>query len=267
MQSHNVYAIGDVHGFAKNLKELLKLLPQNAELIFLGDAINRGPDSLECLRIIQDLGKRATYVLGNHDLHFLAVAAGVRPLAKKDTLSEILEAKDADKIISWLRKQPLAVFKANTLFIHAGVHPCWTIEETLQYANEVHSAIQSEEWKTNLAGIFGNTPAWSESLTGFDRLRAIVNVLTRTRFLYSDGSVEIKSSCAPHEAPADLIPWFDFPGRKTANSRIVCGHWSTCGLTIRHNLITLDSGCYWGRELTAVRIPQLRVWQVSEKKD
>lgn len=268
MSSSTVYVIGDVHGCYKSLKSLLNELPKDARFIFLGDTINRGPASLDCLKLIMNMGNKATYILGNHELHCLAVAVGARELSKKDTFTDILNAKEASHYIEWLRKRPLAHFdeKLQTLFVHAGVHPSWTIPQALSYAQEVQKFLGSPNWGKEMKSLFGNEPCWNPLLTGKERLRAIMNVLTRSRFVYLDGKLEFKNNDSPDTAPFGLYPWFDHPHRQSAGKRIVSGHWSTCGLTIRKDLITLDTGCCWGQELTAIRLPKIRVWQVDGLK-
>lgn len=263
MRADNVYAIGDIHGCLKSLEALIARLPDDAHIIFLGDAVNRGAHSLECLRFIRNLGERATYILGNHEMHLLAVAAGTRVFSEKDTLQEILDADDADDLIEWLRHLPLAYTTHDTLFVHAGVHPSWDLAKALACAKEVEDAMHRDDWKTTILHIFGNTPPWSEELTGYPRLRAILNILARTRFLHADGSIELKCSNPPDQGDEGLIPWFDYPGRKTADIRVVCGHWSACGLICRDNLLTLDTGCCWGQKLTAARIPDIKFYQTE----
>jgi bis(5'-nucleosyl)-tetraphosphatase (symmetrical) len=251
------YVIGDVQGCCDSLEALvgqLRLSPSRDRLWFVGDLVNRGPKSLKTLRRIISAGRRATSVLGNHDLHLLALAAGARPSQPMDTLSGILRASDAQDLIDWLRRRPLAVAEDNTLMVHAGVMPNWSLRQTIGYANEVSARLKSSHWADFLHEMVSNTkPHWADGIRGQRRMRAILNALTRLRYLNADGTVDFKSKLAPDQTP-HLTPWFDMPGRKTEKNRIVFGHWSTLGLMVRNNVIGLDTGCVWGRQLTAIRL-------------
>lgn len=262
-----IYAIGDSQGCHQRVLELVNRIQSastNPELIFVGDLVNRGPESLAMLRYIRALGDTATVVLGNHDLHLLAVANGIRKPHRSDTLDAILQAPDRDELLDWLRCQPLAQFKNGHLIVHAGVLPQWSAQETLGLAREVETVLRGPDWVSFLREMYGNTPAkWDDALQGVDRLRCIVNALTRLRYCHADGSMELilaESSAGPQH---DLLPWFDMPGRRTEDVTVVFGHWSTLGLTMRPNLIGLDTGCVWGGKLTAVRLEDRAVFQVS----
>ena len=248
-------AIGDLQGCADCLRELLDRLPADEPLWFAGDLVNRGPASLEALRMVRALGSRATCVLGNHDLHLLAVHAGIRPAHDTDTLDGILTAPDREELIDWVRRLPLAVSDGDHLIVHAGVFPDWTVDDVLERADEVQQVLASERWIDFLREMYGNQPArWDDSLTGADRLRTIVNALTRMRMLAPDGSQDFGHKGPPETAPAGYRPWFDWPGRRTLGTTMVFGHWSALGYVDRPGLLALDTGCVWGGELTAVRL-------------
>lgn len=250
-------AIGDLQGCSDAFNRLLSTLnlPETTPIWLTGDLINRGPASLATLRSIIALGDRVTTVLGNHDLHLLAIAAGVHTPKKGDTLDDILAAKDFDDLIDWLRNQPLAHFDNNFLMVHAGVLPDWTVDQTLSLAAEVEKKLRGPKWKQFLKNLWGNEPArWSDKLTGDDRTRVIVNALTRVRFCKPDGTMEFKGNGGLASAPEGFYPWFDVPGRKTAEATVVFGHWAALGLHLRDNLCGLDSGCVWGNQLSAVRL-------------
>ena len=250
------HAIGDLQGCCAPLQSLLTALPANTPLRFVGDLINRGPDSLATLRHVIALCEagRARTVLGNHDIHLLAVAAGVRKLGKRDTITEILAAPDSDQLITWLRHQPLAIFENGFLMVHAGVLPQWTTGDVLELAGAVERELRSAHWKTFLANAFGNHPdKWSNDLVGMDRLRLTINALTRLRFCTPDGAMEFETTDAKG-APDGHMPWFDVPGRRTRGTPIVFGHWSTRGLVMRDDVMGLDTGCVWGGKLTAAKL-------------
>lgn len=260
------YAIGDIQGCADSLKALvhqLKIKPGRDTLWCVGDLVNRGPQSAEVLRLIRDAGPHAISVLGNHDLHLLAVACGARKAGASDTLGDVLAAPDAADLLHWLRHRPLAHAQGQTLLVHAGVLPSWTLTDTLRYAQEVSNRLASDHWQEFLYEMYGNSPAhWRDGLTGQARLRAIVNVLTRMRYLdRTSGDLEFKCKLSPTLAPANLVPWFDMPGRKTARQTVVFGHWSTLGVQLRPRLIALDSGCVWQGYLTAVRLDDRVLFQ------
>lgn len=258
-----VVAIGDVQGCLASLQELLRQIPADARLVFVGDLVNRGPASLATLRFVRGLGERATCVLGNHDLHLLAVAAGIRQPSRSDTLGEILAAPDRDDLIDWLRRRPLAHREAGALFVHAGLMPGWSADQALALAAEVEAGLRGPGWREFLAPMYGNTPAhWRDQLTGAERLRGIVNGLTRLRYLKPDGSMDFDIKEGEGAAPPGYHPWFEAPGRAAANELLVFAHWSTLGLVVRDKLIAIDTGCVWGGALTAVSLPDRSVVQV-----
>ncbi len=263
----SVFAIGDLQGCGGQLDLLLDSIEANAagaSLVFVGDLVNRGPDSLGCLRRIRAMGDRARLVLGNHDLHLLAVARGVRPRGRSDTLGDLLAAPDLEDLLDWLRQQPLALMADGHLIVHAGVLPQWTTEQTLALANEVSAVLRGSGWLDFLAQMYGNEPArWRDDLQGTDRLRCIVNALTRLRFCTAEGEMEFATKEGPGQPPAGYMPWFDVPERLTQDTAIVFGHWSTLGLTLRPNIIGLDTGCVWGGKLSALRLSDRKLVQVD----
>jgi len=259
-----LFAIGDLQGCAASLDLLLERLPPDARLIFVGDLVNRGPDSLGALRRVRSLGERAVAILGNHDLHLLAVSAGIRPLHDDDTLQSVLEAPDAQDWIDWIRTRPLLHTEAGTLFVHAGLLPPWSAARALELAGEVERALRAPDYKDFLATMYGNRPArWDESLEGPERLRCILNAFTRLRFVSPDGSMDLKLKGRPENAPAGWVPWFEHPERASRGTPIVFGHWSTLGLVLRDDAMSIDTGCVWGGKLTALGIPDRTVFQVE----
>jgi bis(5'-nucleosyl)-tetraphosphatase (symmetrical) len=256
------YLIGDLQGCCDALERLLQRLDFSASrdrLWLLGDLVNRGPESLATLRRLQGLGSAATCLLGNHDLHLLAVAHGVRPAHRSDTLQPILQAPDREPLLDWLRQQRLAVFEAGWLMVHAGVVPQWSRDDTLAAAAEVESVLRGPALPDFLQAMYGNEPArWSADLAGHDRLRFTVNVLTRLRFCTADGTMDFKTKDGAGAAPEGFMPWFDVPGRRTADTPVAFGHWSTLGLLNQPMLLGLDTGCIWGGQLTAARVDGAR---------
>jgi bis(5'-nucleosyl)-tetraphosphatase (symmetrical) len=252
------YLIGDVQGCCDALERLLAKIdfsPSRDRLWVLGDLINRGPESLATLRRLHGLGHAATCLLGNHDLNLLAVAHGVRLPHKSDTLTEILDAPDRSRWLDWLRHQRLAVHEHGWLMVHAGVAPQWDLATTLALAAEVEQVLQSAAVGDFLSAMYGDRPArWSDALQGTERLRFIVNTLTRARFVSADGTLDLVTKEGAGAAPAGHFPWFEAPGRRTQGVPIAFGHWASLGLINRPDLLALDTGCVWGRQLTAVRI-------------
>lgn len=256
-----IYCIGDVQGCDSALGRLLDTIGFSASrdtVYLLGDLVNRGPESAVVLRRCMRHGDAIRCLLGNHDLHLLAAAAGARKPSRRDTLSAVLDAPDREALLAWVRQQPLA--RAHThagqtlLMVHAGVLPTWSATDTLAYADEVQAVLRSPELPAFLQAMYGNTPdRWSDHLTGTDRLRVIVNALTRLRFCSADGVMDFESTESASAAPPGLMPWFDVPGRRTAGTVMAFGHWSTLGWLSRSDLLGLDTGCVWGGCLSAVR--------------
>ncbi len=256
---NKIYAIGDIQGCAPSLKSLVKKLPAKSNLIFLGDLVNRGPDSLGTLRYLKKLqeARRIECILGNHDLHLLAVDAGLRKTKGLDTVQPILDAPDRAELIHWLRHRPMALSNGKVLTVHAGVVPQWDLQQTIECAQEVEKALRKNSYKDFLANMYGNTPnKWSDSLKGYERLRVITNALTRIRFCTPRGTMEFDSKEGFDDGPKGYIPWFKTPKRKTQDTLIYFGHWSTLGLLQHKNVIGLDTGCVWGGKLTAMEIPE-----------
>jgi bis(5'-nucleosyl)-tetraphosphatase (symmetrical) len=264
-----LYAIGDVQGCHAELCELLTLIgfsPSTDRLWLTGDLVNRGPDSREVLREVMRLGDAAITVLGNHDLHLLTVAAGHRNSHRDDTLAPILEARDRIELLDWLAHRPLATAEDGLLMVHAGVLPQWSKADVLLLAAEVEKVLRGAERDPFLRVLYGDEPhTWREDLSGFDRLRAIVNALTRLRFCAADGRMEFREKRSARHAPRGFAPWFAHPNRRTASSLLLCGHWSTLELMLAPNVAMLDSGCLWGGTLTAMRLPDRRVYQVPSR--
>lgn len=256
------YLIGDVQGCDQALGRLLAHIGFSASrdtAYLLGDLVNRGPDSLAVLRRVQTLDGAARCLLGNHDLHLLALAQGVRQPHRSDTLDAVLAAPDRSALLHWLRQQPLAMHLAHegmsVLMVHAGVLPQWDCAQTLALAAEVQAVLQGPQYGEFLAQMYGNTPAqWDEGLQGPDRWRVIVNALTRLRFCDAQGRMEFETKEGLAAAPAGFTPWFDAPGRRTAQDTVAFGHWSTLGWLGRADVLSLDSGCVWGGCLSALRL-------------
>lgn len=251
------YAFGDLQGCHAPLRRLLDTLEpeHDAPLWFAGDLINRGPDSLATLREVVGFGARAQAVLGNHDLHLLAVAAGVRKMKDSDTIADILAAPDGAALIDWLRHRPLAHFENGMLMVHAGVLPQWDAPLALELADELQRALRGRDWKSALADLYGNEPRrWSPELKRKERMRVAFNAFTRIRFCTPDGTMEFAANGGPAAAPPGYLPWFDVPDRRTSDVTIVFGHWAALGLMLRDNLVALDSGCVWGNRLSAVKL-------------
>ena len=260
------YVIGDVQGCAEPLARLLAQIPAHADIWFCGDLINRGPDNLGVLRQVQALGSRARVILGNHDIHLLGVAAGVRAHGRSDTLDDILLSPDCEGWLNWLRQWPLAHFEHGILMVHAGVMPQWSLKQVLQYSDEAHALLASDGYVEHLKTLFGSSPNyWKNSLRGAERTRAIINAFTRMRVCAPDGAMDFQFKGEIGDVPDGLLPWFRLPQRKTADQAIVFGHWSALGLHCENNTICLDTGCVWGQKLTAYHYPSGEVISVPAK--
>ena len=256
------YALGDIQGCHDELVLLLDRInfdPADDRLWFTGDLVNRGPDSLKCLRFIKSLGQAAVVVLGNHDLHLLAAASQHKQLAAEDTLRQVLDAADSQDLLDWLRYRPLAHYDdtQNFLLIHAGLPPQWDLPMTLKAARDVEQMLRSDLHKEFFAHMYSDHPKqWSDNLTGMDYYRFVVNCLTRMRYCDAQGRVEFCSKGPPGSQPAPYQPWFNIANRKSAGTRIVFGHWSTLGPIHTKNIFAIDSGCVWGGRLTALTIEE-----------
>lgn len=260
------YAIGDVQGCFSELQSLLRELgfrPGYDRLWFTGDLVNRGPQSLETLRFVADQGDRAVTVLGNHDLHLLAVAHDPRNSHRKDTLHAVLDAPDRVELLDWLRTRPLLHHDCEVGYtmLHAGLPPQWNLELAARCAREVEHVLAGPWPSTFLEHMYGDQPeVWSESLAGWDRLRFIVNCFTRLRYCDSSGHLALTCKGAPGGQPKGLYPWFEIPERCSRDLRIVFGHWSTLGHRSDPGIFPLDSGCLWGGQLTALRLTGKPRW-------
>ncbi len=261
------YAIGDIQGCYEPLRELVRKIGYRRgtdHLLLAGDLVNRGPGSLETLRWVIEQGDSVTAVLGNHDLHLLAAAAGAAEAKGRDTIAPILDAPDCDDLIAWVRRLPLLVRGEGWVMVHAGLLPQWSVDVAHRLAGEVEAVLREGDWQRFLGHVRGPRPDhWRDDLTGIDRLRVITNALTRLRFCTDDGRMEFAHNGAPEAAPARYRPWFDVPGRKSVDTTIICGHWAALGLVNRPDLLALDSGCVWGNALTAVRLEDRAVFQVE----
>lgn len=255
------YAIGDLQGCYDPFRRLLDKLsfdPAKDKIWLTGDLVNRGPKSRRTLRFVKSLGSSAITVLGNHDLHLLALAHDVKfRKSHYNAFWKILGREDSDDLLEWLRIQPLAHYspELNTLMVHAGIPPSWTVKKTLALAAEVETTMRGEEYDNFLENLYGNEPdQWTGKLAGWDRLRFIVNALTRMRMIDQDGRIDFTHTGPPTKGGKGLTPWFAAPGAKWHGTRIVFGHWSALGLIVNEQLIAVDTGCVWGRQMTAVKL-------------
>lgn len=261
------YAIGDVQGCFDALTRLLKHIdykPVKDELWFAGDLVNRGEDSLSSLRLIKKLVEQdnAKVVLGNHDLHLLAVYAGIGKPKKKDTISDILKADDVDELMDWLRQQPLFYWQKdkNLAMVHAGIPPIWSLQQTQCLSDEVTNTLSSDNWCDFIENMYGNEPdVWNDSLTSHDRIRVIVNYLTRMRVIDHQAKLNLKFKAEPEFAPEGFKPWFDYENTALKNTNLVFGHWAALnGKCTKTNYFALDTGCVWGNKLSALRLEDKR---------
>lgn len=254
-----VYAIGDVQGCYPSLISLLKKIsfnPKTDTLWFTGDLVNRGPQSLEVLRFVSSLPS-AVVVLGNHDLHLLAVASGLAPLKQNDVFENIFRAPDRDALLDWLRTRPLLHHDPdlNYTLVHAGLLPQWDLSLAQKLANEAEDFIKRSGSNDLFKHMYGDTPDhWDDDLAGWARLRIIINAFTRLRYCDNRGRIDLKPKMTPGQQPNGLLPWYEVPYRRSHNLRVVFGHWSTLGIMKRANILALDSGCLWGGQLTAARL-------------
>ena len=261
------YAIGDIQGCFHAFQALLSRIQFDAktdQLWLVGDLVNRGNGSLEMLRWCYAHQDNLKVVLGNHDLHALVVANGIVAAHRGDTLDALLAAEDRDVLLDWLRHQPLVYREDDYLMVHAGLLPQWTAEQAVSYGAEVEAALRGNDYVYFLRHMYGNLPDhWNESLTGIDRLRVIVNAMTRLRVCTAQGEMEFKFKGELQDIPAGYMPWFDVPNRATQQTQVICGHWSALGLQQRKNLYALDTGCLWGGKLTAMNVHTKEITQVD----
>ncbi|GHT91332.1 bis(5'-nucleosyl)-tetraphosphatase, symmetrical [Betaproteobacteria bacterium] len=271
----STYVIGDIQGCFASFRHLLEVCafdPAKDKLWLVGDLVNRGPDSLSTLRYVKSLGDAAVTVLGNHDLYLLMIAElGDARRSRDDTLQAVLDAPDRAELLDWLRQRPLCHVEGEYCMVHAGLLPQWSVKKARNLAAEVEERLRGEKYREFLAQLWGSKPNfWSGKLEGMDRLRVIVNAMTRMRFC-SIRVKEGKNICEMNfaakgkveNAPKDCLPWFDLPERKSANQVLVTGHWSALGLKMTPNLLALDSGCLWGGQLSAVRLEDRTLFQVE----
>ena len=252
------YLIGDIQGCDAPLGRLLEKIafsPSRDTLYLLGDLVNRGPASAAVLRRLMSHGDAAQCLLGNHDLSLLAVAHGHRAPHRNDTMDDVLLAPERDAMLDWLRHRSMALHAHGVLMVHGGVLPQWDLQQTLSLARELESVLRGPGLPDFLAQMWGNQPdRWDDGLRGADRLRVVVNALTRLRFCTPDGVMDLRASGGPDEAPAGMLPWFDVPQRRSRGTCIAFGHWSTLGYLRRPDLISLDTGCVWGGCLSALKL-------------
>jgi bis(5'-nucleosyl)-tetraphosphatase (symmetrical) len=255
------YAIGDVQGCYDELDQVLGAFAfdrKRDRLWFVGDLVNRGPKSLEVLRFVRGLGKRAVTVLGNHDLHLVTQHEGFERRRKDDTFDQVFAAPDAGELARWLRRQPMLHAEGGFAMVHAGLLPAWSVRKASRLAGEVEAALRARNYRDFLANMYGAEPArWSDRLKGWDRLRVIVNAMTRLRFCTAEGEMDFRSKGA--RPPRGYQPWFRF---RRDRQTLICGHWSTLGLKLAPRLAALDSGCVWGGSLSALRLEDRRLFQV-----
>jgi bis(5'-nucleosyl)-tetraphosphatase (symmetrical) len=267
----STYAIGDIQGCFDSFMRLLERCafdPAHDKLWLVGDLVNRGPRSLETLRYVKNLGPAALTVLGNHDLSLLMLAEGFGKRGKGDTFDEILAAPDREELLFWLRHQALCHIENGHCLVHAGLLPQWTAIQARALAAEVEQALRGSDWRAFMAHMWGSEPdAWQDKLEGWPRLRVIVNAMTRMRFCSPKGVMDFKIKGEVHKAPKGFVPWFEVPGRRSADTVLVTGHWSALGLKILPNLLAIDSGCLWGGALSAIRLEDRALFQVDCSKD
>lgn len=260
------YAIGDIQGCFTSFSHLLEQIgfnPSRDRLWLVGDLINRGPDSLEVLRWARQHDASLHVVLGNHDLHALGVAEGFVDAHRSDTLQALLAAPDRDELLAWLRGRPMAHAEDEWLMVHAGVLPQWDGAQTLELAQEVEQTLRGSDFRDFLAHMYGNHPNhWQDNLHGMSRLRVVTNALTRLRVCTAAGEMDFRFKGELEKLPAGLMPWFEVPGRRSADRTLIFGHWSALGLMLRDNLVALDTGCLWGGQLSALRLEDRRLFQV-----
>lgn len=261
------FAIGDVQGCFDTLMQLLDRAafdPARDRLWFVGDLVNRGPQSLDVLRYVKSLGDRATTVLGNHDLHLIMRAEGHSRAHDDDTLGAVLDAPDRGELLQWLRSRPLLHREDEYVMVHAGLLPQWPVTQGEDLAGEVAEALRSANFEEFLANMWGSEPDhWYDGLRGWERLRVIVNAMTRMRFCTPDGRMDLRVKGPPGDAPKGYMPWYAIPARASRTHTVVFGHWSALGLYLERKLMALDSGCFWGGMLTAIRLEDRKLFQVE----
>ncbi len=263
----STYAIGDLQGCFLSLQSLLQRIEfrrDRDQLWFVGDLVNRGPGSLDCLRYVRDLGPGAVAVLGNHDLHLLALAEGIGKTGKKDTLQDVLAAPDRVELLAWLRAQKLLHIDGDYAMVHAGLLPAWGWQQAKSLAEEVETELRGNGYRQVLLNMYGDKPdAWREDLRDADRQRVIINAMTRMRIVDADQRMDLRFKGDLQDLPPGRVPWFKAVTDRSKDYTLLTGHWSALGLHQTADLIGLDSGCVWGRELTAFRLEDRAVFQVE----
>jgi bis(5'-nucleosyl)-tetraphosphatase (symmetrical) len=257
------YAIGDVQGCFDELQQLLARtgFGRGDRLWFVGDLVNRGPKSLDVLRFVRDLGERAVTVLGNHDLHLVAQYEGIEKIRRADTFQDVLDAPDAAELIAWLRRQSMVHVEGGCAMVHAGLLPQWSIAKGKALGKEVSDALAAPGYRAFLEHMYGNQPArWDESLQGWDRLRVIVNAMTRMRYCDRNGRMDLET--AGTEPAKGYLRWFDTRKREPGTT-LIFGHWSQLGLVVAPGIVGLDSGCIWGGRLSALRLGDKTLYQLT----
>lgn len=257
-----VYCIGDIQGCHSEFLRLLDMLefdPNRDRLWLTGDLVNRGPQSLDVLRYVKELGSAAVTVLGNHDIHLLAAWTGASELKNTDTLAQVLSAPDGEELLQWLRRLPLIHQDPDLGYamLHAGLYPRWTLDQAARHAVEAEAALAGNDFRPLMDHLYGNEPSlWSEDLEGWDRLRFIINALTRMRYCDAEGRLLLDYKGSPGSQPPGYLPWFQVPRRPALpeGMTLVTGHWSTLGFHEEDGLVAIDTGCLWGGQLTAVRL-------------
>lgn len=261
------YVIGDLHGHLCPLERLLGeagVDPVRDHLWLTGDLVNRGQRNADTLRFAMALGDHAISVLGNHDFYLLAVACGAIVRGVDDTLDDVLDAPDRESLIEWLRRRPLMYVEGGTAMVHAGLLPEWSVRQARELAHEVEGALQGPYWREFLANLWGARPTrWSDSLHGYDRLRVIVNAMSRLRMCTPDGEMLLKHKGPISDAKGNAVPWFLAPSRRSTTHTVVCGHWSALGFHDGDGVLALDTGCVWGGSLSAVRLEDRKLFQVK----
>lgn len=261
----STYVVGDVQGCYEPLRRLLDRIafdPARDTLWFVGDLVNRGPQSREVVRFVKALGEQAITVLGNHDLALLVVAEGVEKAHATDTFQDILAAPDRDELLHWLRHRKMIHTAGKHVMVHAGLLPQWSVQQAAALGCEVEDALRGDGHREFLRQMYGDEPArWSDELAGFARLRVITNAMTRMRLSRADGTMEFQHKAGLGRLPAGFMPWYDVPDRASADATVLFGHWASLGLVVRPDVIALDTGCVWGRALSALRLEDRRIVQ------
>ena len=254
----SIYAIGDIQGCFDDLMRLLDKIEfdeNSDQLWFVGDFVNRGEKSLETLRFVKNLGSAAVTVLGNHDIHLLVTANFPERIKKKDTMHAIFAAPDCDELLDWLRHKPLFHYENGFGLLHAGLPPQWDLLQTIVMARLAEQALRANDYKNLLAQLYGNSPdLWTGELTGIEQIRFIINCFTRMRFCDKNGRLDFENSGELGSQSSNLKPWFELPQRKTYDTKLIFGHWSALGFHVSQNCYAIDTGCVWGRELTALQL-------------